>query len=298
MHGKEVAMSPISRRRFLTTAATAAGSVALGCGDHPMIAPRRAQLIGGLLPDPASCGIEHVVVFMMENRSFDHFLGWLPGADGRQAGLTYADSSGVTPRPFPWPRTSRAAATTLPTTPTRADGWSTTTARATGGYGRTTSSPSVTTASKTSPSSAARFPTGRPSTNTSAPSSARHSLIAFTSTRARPTGLKTASPSLSCRPSGTGWPPAASWAGTTTATCRSWGCGAPSMCRSAGRSDGGKRRWPTRLPHADPAHLTLRAPAAYVAHPLRPHVGAADDRVALGPGPPYRARRDGQQPGR
>ena len=24
----------------------------------------------------------------MENRSFDHFLGWLPGADGRQAGLT------------------------------------------------------------------------------------------------------------------------------------------------------------------------------------------------------------------
>src|SRR2546430_10000602 len=101
MHGKEVAMSPISRRTFLTTAATAAGSVALGCGDHPMIAPTRAQLIGGLLPDPASCGIEHVVVFMMENRSFDHFLGWLPGADGRQAGLTYADSSGVTHSTFP-----------------------------------------------------------------------------------------------------------------------------------------------------------------------------------------------------
>ena len=30
-----------------------------------------------------SNGIEHVVVLMMENRSFDHFLGWLPGADGR-----------------------------------------------------------------------------------------------------------------------------------------------------------------------------------------------------------------------
>jgi phospholipase C len=28
-------------------------------------------------------GIEHVVVLMMENRSFDHFLGWLPDADGR-----------------------------------------------------------------------------------------------------------------------------------------------------------------------------------------------------------------------
>jgi phospholipase C len=28
--------------------------------------------------------LEHVVVLMMENRSFDHFLGWLPGADGRR----------------------------------------------------------------------------------------------------------------------------------------------------------------------------------------------------------------------
>jgi phospholipase C len=30
-----------------------------------------------------SNGVEHVVILMMENRSFDHFLGWLPGADGR-----------------------------------------------------------------------------------------------------------------------------------------------------------------------------------------------------------------------
>jgi phospholipase C len=35
-----------------------------------------------------------VVVVMMENRSFDHFLGWLPGADGRQAGLRYRDLAG------------------------------------------------------------------------------------------------------------------------------------------------------------------------------------------------------------
>jgi phospholipase C len=32
----------------------------------------------------------------MENRSFDHYLGWLPGADGRQAGLEFADSHGKT----------------------------------------------------------------------------------------------------------------------------------------------------------------------------------------------------------
>jgi len=30
-----------------------------------------------------SNGIEHIVVLMMENRSFDHFLGWLPHAHGR-----------------------------------------------------------------------------------------------------------------------------------------------------------------------------------------------------------------------
>ena len=38
---------------------------------------------------------KHIIVVMMENRSFDHFLGWLPGADGRQAGLSYPDRAGV-----------------------------------------------------------------------------------------------------------------------------------------------------------------------------------------------------------
>ena len=33
----------------------------------------------------ASSQIKHIVVVMMENRSFDHFLGWLPNADGKQA---------------------------------------------------------------------------------------------------------------------------------------------------------------------------------------------------------------------
>jgi phospholipase C len=43
----------------------------------------------------AASQIKHIVVVMMENRSFDHFLGWLPNANGRQAGLSYADSSGA-----------------------------------------------------------------------------------------------------------------------------------------------------------------------------------------------------------
>jgi phospholipase C len=32
---------------------------------------------------------------MMENRSFDHFTGWVPGADGRQAGLRFVDRYGL-----------------------------------------------------------------------------------------------------------------------------------------------------------------------------------------------------------
>ena len=90
----------MDRRTFLTNAASAAGAIALGCRpvgpDSPPITSSLAAL-----PDPASSGIEHVVVFMMENRSFDHFLGWLPGADGKQAGLSYADSGGAQHATFP-----------------------------------------------------------------------------------------------------------------------------------------------------------------------------------------------------
>jgi phospholipase C len=39
--------------------------------------------------------VDHVVVVMMENRSFDHMLGWVPGADGQQAGLAYPDETGA-----------------------------------------------------------------------------------------------------------------------------------------------------------------------------------------------------------
>jgi phospholipase C len=46
------------------------------------------------LPDPAASGIDHVIV-VMENRSFEHFLGWMPGADGEQSGMRYADRCGI-----------------------------------------------------------------------------------------------------------------------------------------------------------------------------------------------------------
>jgi phospholipase C len=78
-----------TRRRFLQgAAATAGGALLLG--------GKRSQAgLLDLLPHPDRSGIQHVVVVMMENRSFDHYLGWLPGANGRQAGLSYPDPSGV-----------------------------------------------------------------------------------------------------------------------------------------------------------------------------------------------------------
>ena len=37
----------------------------------------------------------------MENRSFDHLLGWLPNADGKQSGLSYLDNNGVRQTSYP-----------------------------------------------------------------------------------------------------------------------------------------------------------------------------------------------------
>jgi phospholipase C len=46
------------------------------------------------LPAPSVSGIDHVVVLMMENRSFEPLPGGLPGSEGRQAGLQYPDPAG------------------------------------------------------------------------------------------------------------------------------------------------------------------------------------------------------------
>src|SRR5438270_150780 len=80
-----------SRRQF-TKALAWAGVPAWWAARH---AGAQAVVPRDSVPAPGSSGIEHVVVCMMENRSFDHIMGWLPGADGKQAGLTYMDQDGV-----------------------------------------------------------------------------------------------------------------------------------------------------------------------------------------------------------
>ena len=93
-------MTDLSRRRLLG-AAGAAGFLA-ATGGWPASRRRGAAATtapaatAGVLPLPADSGIDHIVVVMMENRSFDHFLGWLPGANGAQDTTTprYPDADG------------------------------------------------------------------------------------------------------------------------------------------------------------------------------------------------------------
>jgi phospholipase C len=81
-----------SRRAFLGAAAAAA------VGAQPLA---RAALAAPALPKPGRSGIDHVVLVVMENRSFDHMLGWVPGANGKQAGLTFTDTGGAPHQTFP-----------------------------------------------------------------------------------------------------------------------------------------------------------------------------------------------------
>lgn len=79
----------ISRRTFVTAAA--AGATAAGTLGEASV---RAATTVAALPAGTASGIDHIIVVMMENRSFDHFLGWLPGADGRQSGMSFVDRYG------------------------------------------------------------------------------------------------------------------------------------------------------------------------------------------------------------
>ena len=95
-------MTHLDRRSFLTLGASAAAAAALAAcssdstssgksgGDTPKPPVRTPRALG----NPNDAPFEHVVLLMMENRSFDHMLGWLPGADGKQAGLKYPDLTG------------------------------------------------------------------------------------------------------------------------------------------------------------------------------------------------------------
>ena len=86
-----------SRRAVIKGVAGMAGAAAIGSAFPSLatpMAPARPAAAFGTLPLPEDTGIDHVVVIMMENRSFDHMLGWVPGANGVQAGRSFTDTNG------------------------------------------------------------------------------------------------------------------------------------------------------------------------------------------------------------
>ncbi|MHB8573394.1 MAG: alkaline phosphatase family protein [Candidatus Dormibacteria bacterium] len=111
--------APVSRRQIIRTGAI------LGAGMATGILPHLARALGPL--PAAGCGklgdIEHVVIFIQENRSFDHYFGSYPGVAGfddtgalpgvfRQAGYTNGADNFLEPFHLDTADTTRQSACT------------------------------------------------------------------------------------------------------------------------------------------------------------------------------------------
>ena len=83
-----------TRRDFLRRTAMGAGiaaSAATALSPSTVLAQAaRAQARRSPMPSPRNMPIDHFVILMMENRSFDHYFGWLPHADAKQH-MSYVD---------------------------------------------------------------------------------------------------------------------------------------------------------------------------------------------------------------
>lgn len=83
---RELGARRIERRRFLKGALGVAGlAIAQGTPLARALVRRSAGTLPGV---PKESGLDTIVIAMMENRSLDHYLGWLPGIDGIQEGLS------------------------------------------------------------------------------------------------------------------------------------------------------------------------------------------------------------------
>ncbi len=86
---------PLSRRRFLQgTAAATAAAVLPGC-----LSPEFRNALECAMATPCAgadlSSIQHIVMFMQENRSFDQYFGMLPGVRG------FGDTTGLFQQPVP-----------------------------------------------------------------------------------------------------------------------------------------------------------------------------------------------------
>jgi phospholipase C len=88
----------LRRREFLARAAALAGAAGLASVlpvDSLLSAAAHNEARANPLPAPSELPIDTFVVLMMENRSFDHYFGWFPDADGKNAELSYPDENGL-----------------------------------------------------------------------------------------------------------------------------------------------------------------------------------------------------------
>lgn len=94
-------MSDMTRRDFLTGTAALVAGTAFGSACSSGHGAKKTKRTAQPLADPAHAPFDTVVLLTMENRSYDHLLGWLPGADGKQAGLRYVDKAGQAQPTYP-----------------------------------------------------------------------------------------------------------------------------------------------------------------------------------------------------
>jgi phospholipase C len=86
----------LSRREFLRRSAYTAG---IGLSAATLLSPERvlaemARAQRSVVPSAANIEIDHFVILMMENRSFDHYFGWRSDANASQS-QSYNDPSGT-----------------------------------------------------------------------------------------------------------------------------------------------------------------------------------------------------------
>src|SRR3954452_15067605 len=89
--------SALSRREFLERTAYAAGmaGAAAGLPAEAIISEAgQAATRRNPLPSPRNVEIDHFVILMMENRSYDHYFGWLTNVSDATQHETYKNIVG------------------------------------------------------------------------------------------------------------------------------------------------------------------------------------------------------------
>ncbi len=98
----ETVVTPVTddsmrRREFLAKTAALAGVAGVASAWPVDALVRHAGRVQAStpFPSPSNMPIDTFVVLMKENRSFDHYFGWHPDADAKNAGLSYPDDNGA-----------------------------------------------------------------------------------------------------------------------------------------------------------------------------------------------------------